>query len=224
MKRSDRPSHYPVIGSPTQPRQSRCLMATENPQHSQSRVSFPNSERQGHPDATQAGRTDPQRIITVSVIVKRKNQLNIKELGGRHLSQGEFNEKYAADPVNFDHLRDFAHKNGLTVDEGASSLARRTIVMRGPANKIESAFGVTLNDYEHEGKQFHSYTGTISMPQEHAEPVEAVLGLDAHPIAKPHIRMRDSQAKRKPKTHPAQPDSFNPPAVANLYSFPTGVN
>jgi len=96
--------------------------------------------------------------------------------------------------------------------------------MRGPANKIESAFGVTLNDYEHEGKQFHSYTGTISMPQEHAEPVEAVLGLDAHPIAKPHIRMLDAKKKRKPKPDPAQPASFNPPAVAGLYSFPTGVN
>src|SRR5271155_1227011 len=134
-------------------------MSTQNPQHSQSRVSFPKSERQGHPGATQTGRTDPQRIISVSVIVKRKNQLDLKALGGRHLSQEEFTEKYAADPVNFDHLRDFAHKNGLTVDESASSVARRTIVMRGPVNKIESAFGVTLNDYEKEGKRFHSYTG-----------------------------------------------------------------
>src|SRR5271170_2927583 len=199
-------------------------MSTENPQHSHSRVSFPKSERQGHPGATVAGKTDPNHVISVSVIVKRKSPLDLKELGGRHLSQEEFAEKYAADPVNFDHLRDFAHKNGLTVDEAASSLARRTIVMRGPANKIESAFGVTLNDYDHEGKRFHSYTGAISMAQEHAEPVEAVLGLDSHPIAKPHIRMLDAKKKRKPKPDPTQPQSFNPPSVASLYSFPTSVN
>ena len=98
--------------------------------------------------------------------------------------------------ASFDHLREFAHKNGLTVDEGASSLARRTMVMRGPVNKIEQAFGVTLNDYEHEGRKYHSYVGTISMTQEHAEPVEAVLGLDNHPIAKPHFRIRDKGERR----------------------------
>jgi kumamolisin len=194
-------------------------MSTQKPQHSPSRVSFPKSERKAVPGATVAGKTDPQSNISVSVIVKRKNPLDIEKLG-RHLSQQEFSEKYAADPANFDHLRDFAHKHGLTVDEGASSLARRTLVLRGPASKMEAAFGVTLNDYTQEGKKFHSYIGTISMPQEHAEPVEAVLGLDNHPIARPHFRLLDN----KKKGTPAQTASFNPPQVAQLYNFPTGVN
>jgi kumamolisin len=205
-------------------------------QHAQSRVSFPKSERREHPGATKAGKTDSQRIVSVSVIVKRKNPLDLNALDGRHVSQQEFSEKYAADPVNFDHLRDFAHKHGLSVDEGASSLARRTIVMRGPVAKLEAAFGVTLDDYEKEGHQFHSYTGTISMPQEHAEPVEAILGLDNHPIAQPHFRISEEHRKKHKKpTHPsptppaptpppAQSGSFNPPQVAQLYGFPTGVN
>jgi kumamolisin len=194
-------------------------MSTQNPQHNPSRVSFPKSERKAVPGATVAGKTDPQSNISVSVIVKRKNPLDLEKVS-RHLSQQEFSQMYAADPANFDHLRDFAHKHGLTVDEGASSLARRTLVLRGPASKMEAAFGVTLNDYEKDGKKFHSYTGTISMPQEHAEPVEAVLGLDNHPIAKPHFRLLDE----KKKSTPAQTASFNPPQVAQLYSFPTGVN
>jgi kumamolisin len=195
-------------------------MSTQKPQHKPSRVSFPKSERKAVPGATVAGKTDPQSNISVSVIVKRKNPLDLEKLIGRHLSQQEFAEKYAADPANFDHLRDFAHKHGLTVDEGASSLARRTLVLRGPASKMEAAFGVTLNDYSKDGKKFHSYTGTISMPQEHAEPVEAVLGLDNHPIARPHFRLLDNKKKSKP----AQSASFNPPQVAQLYNFPTGVN
>jgi kumamolisin len=192
----------------------------QKPQHSLSRVSFPKSECKAHLGATDGGRTDSQRNISVSVIVKRKNPLDLQEMSGRHISQEEFSQKYAADPANFDQLRDFAHKHGLTVDEGASSLARRTMVLRGPASKIESAFGVTLNDYEKEGQKFHSYSGTISMPREYAEPVEAVLGLDNHPIAKPHFRMLDS----KKKLSPAGQASFNPPQVAQLYNFPAGVN
>jgi kumamolisin len=199
-------------------------MSTKNPQHNPSRVSFPKSERKAHPGAALAGRTDPQRNISVSMIVKRKNPLDLDQVIGRHLSQEEFSEKYAADPANFDHLRDFAHKHGLTVDEGASSLARRTMVLRGPVSKMESAFGVTLHDYQKDGKTFYSYTGTISMPQEHAEPVEAVIGLDNHPIAMPHFRLLDSKKKRRPKRQPDQMDSFNPPQVAQLYNFPTGVN
>ena len=199
-------------------------MSKQNPQHSLSRVSFPKSERKTHPGATVAGRTDSQHNISVSVIVKRKNTLDLEKMIGRHISQEEFSEKYAADPANFDHLREFAHKHGLSVDEGASSLARRTMVLRGPISKMESAFGVTLNDYEKEGKKFHSYTGTISMLQEYAEPVEAVLGLDNHPIAMPHFRVLDIQKKGKPKRHPAQMASFNPPQVAQLYNFPAGVN
>jgi kumamolisin len=194
-------------------------MSTQKPQNSPSRVSFPKSERKAVPGATVAGETDPQSNISVSVIVKRKNPLDLEKVN-RHLSQQEFSEMYAADPANFEHLRDFAHKHGLTVDEGASSLARRTLVLRGPANKMEAAFGVTLNDYVKDGKKFHSYTGTISMLQEHAEPVEAVLGLDNHPIARPHFRLLD----KKKKSKPAQTASFNPPQVAQLYSFPTGVN
>jgi kumamolisin len=199
-------------------------MSTHNPQHSLSRVSFPKSERKTHPGATVAGRTDSQRSISVSMIVKRKNRLDLETMIGRHISQQEFSEKYGADPANFEHLRDFAHKHGLTVDEGASSLARRTMVLRGPASKMESAFGVTLNDYEKAGRKFHSYTGTISMLREYAEPVEAVLGLDNHPIAMPHFRVLDKQKKGRPKRDPSQMASFNPPQVAQLYNFPMGVN
>jgi kumamolisin len=184
-----------------------------------SRVSFPKSERKSHPGATIVGKTSPENNISVSVIVKRKNSLDLKALGGRHLSQEEFADKYGADPASFDHLREFAHKHGLTVDEGASSLARRTIVLRGPASKIENAFGVELNDYQKEGNKFHSYAGTISMLQQYAEPVEAVLGLDNHPIATPHNRLLDNKKKRKTNTA-----SFNPPDVAKLYGFPAEIN
>jgi hypothetical protein len=123
---------------PPTPKEIEVSMSTQNPQHSLSRVSFPKSECKAHLGATGGSRTDSQRNMSVSVIVKRKNPLDLQKMIGQHLTQDEFSEKYAADPANFDQLRDFAHKHGLTVDEGASSLARRTMVLRGPAGKMES--------------------------------------------------------------------------------------
>jgi kumamolisin len=207
-------------------------MSAQPTKTTSSRVFFPKSERTSHLGAKRVGKTDPKKIIGVSVIVKRKNPLDLAKLGGRHLTQQEFLDQYAADPASFTQLRSFAHKNGLTVDESGSSLARRTMVLRGTAANLANAFGVSLNDFEKDGVRFHSYTGTLSADSASAEPIEAILGLDSHPIAKPHFRLLNRRKKKKP-TKPGKPTptapapaadaSFNPPQVAHLYGFPTGV-
>src|SRR5271156_4618317 len=97
------------------------------------------TERDAPHNATETGQTSPQKLIRVSVIVKRKNHLDLHALGGRIISREEFNEKYAADPADFDKVRKFAHDHGLTVDEGASSLARRTIVLQGTVATLQAA-------------------------------------------------------------------------------------
>ncbi|MBT9331411.1 S53 family peptidase [Paracidobacterium acidisoli] len=188
------------------------------------RITLARSERKAPRHASRGGRTDGQKIISVSVIVKRKNPLDLKALGGRHVSHEEFAEKYAADPASFDALRRFAHQHGLTVDESASSLARRTIVLRGPARAMEQAFGVELHDYEDErtGRSFHGFEGTVTLPETHAGLVEAVLGLDARPVARPHFRKRDGVRPRDAAKGQAQ--SFNPQQVAALYGFPASGN
>ncbi len=179
------------------------------------------SERKAPERATHLGRTSPQQIIGVSVIVRRKNALHLSDLKGRRLSHAEFNEQYAADPADFDSIRAFAQHHGLQVDEAASSLARRTIVLKGTADAMERAFGVELNSYEdtRHKKRFHAFTGKISLPEEHAPAVEAVLGLDSRPIATPHFRRRDAAPSRTPTAQP-----FSAVQVAQLYQFPTNLN
>ena len=200
---------------------------------SQKRVFLAQSERTAPSAATHVGKTQPGQIITVSLIVKRRNALDLQALGGRQVSREEFDQQYAADPATFDALRSFAHHHGLTVDEGASSLSRRTLVVRGPVQAMEKAFGIELHDYQEgasalsgvsrvrEGHRFHAFTGSISLPESHADLVEAVLGLDARPIAKPHCRfLRDNP---QITAAAAQATSFNPPQVAQLYNYPTNV-
>src|SRR6202167_4411261 len=188
------------------------------------RVVLTHSDRAVPRNATHIGRTDPKQIISVSVIVKRKNPLDLRALGGQRVSREDFDAQYAADPASFDALRTFAHENGLAVDEAASSLSRRTIVLRGPVQAMEKAFGVELHDYEDTAtkKRYHTFTGQASLPDTHAPLVEAVLGLDGRPVAKAHFRfLKDLKKKKKPAA--AQPVPFNPPQVAALYDFPTSV-
>lgn len=182
------------------------------------RVTLTGTLHEAPPNATDLGRTPPTNIVSISVIVKRKNHLDLKSLGGRHISRQEFNEKYAGDPSDFAALRTFAHNHGLSVDENASSLPRRTMMMRGTAQAMEAAFGIELHDYERDGHKFHGFKGSISMAATHADVVETVMGLDCRPIAKPHHRVRD-----KKKKHKADP-SYTPVQIAGFYNFPTGVD
>ena len=185
----------------------------------QKRVVLPRTKRAVPTHATHIGRTGSQQVISVSVIVKRKNPLEVHKLGGRILSREEFDAQYAGDPASFDALRQFAHQHGLAVDEAASSLSRRTLVLRGPAQAMERAFGVELNDYEETGtsRRFHGFAGEVSLPESHSGLVDAVLGLDARPVAKPHVRFLKNAAKGivvAPNQAAANP--FNPPQVAAL--------
>jgi kumamolisin len=190
-----------------------------SPNSNAPRATLPSSERSLPLHTASTGPTLPGEIITVSVITRRKNPLHLHALGGRILSHAEFNEEYAADPADFESLRTFAHEHGLAVDEAASSLPRRTLVLRGTAKAMEAAFGVTLHNYQHLKGNHHyrSFTGSITVPAAHAEQIQAVLGLDNRPIATPHYR-------RLAGTAHAAEQSFSPVQVAALYDFPADTN
>lgn len=179
-------------------------------------------------EATAIGRTDPQEQLSVSLIVKRRKPLNLEELGGRALTEQEFTEQYAADPASFQRIRVFAKNHGLTVDENASSLARRTIALHGTVEAMEQAFGIELHDYEFKkGHTVHVPHGDVSLAKEHAglaDIVETVLGLDARPQAKPHVRFFKHPEAALPVTGNASTQPFTPPQIASLYSFPSGVD
>ena len=184
------------------------------------RVPLPGSQRGAHPSATDAGPAAPNQILSVSLLVRRRTPLSLDELPEGRVTREEFNRRFAADPASFATLRRFAHEFGLTVDEASSSLPRRTLVLRGPVRNLEEAFGVQLHNFQVEESRFCTFTGEISLPQEHAELVEAVLGLDTRPLARPHIRILSPPERLQAQQAGA---SYNPPQVAALYNFPASV-
>ena len=73
-----------------------------------------------------------------------------------------------------------------------STPARRTVVLSGTVAQFNAAFGVDLQRFEHPGGSYRGRTGNVHLPDELAGRVEAVLGLDDRPVAKPHFRTRPS--------------------------------
>ncbi len=126
-------------------------MSPNNFETSSQRVSLSHSERNAPAGARMIGPVDSGELINVSVILRRMQPLDLKQMGGRTLSRQEFTAKHGADPAAADMVRKFAAAQNLTVDESASSLARRTMVLRGTAAAMQRAFGVELNRYEFHG-------------------------------------------------------------------------
>ncbi len=192
----------------------------------QARVPLATTEHPLPDQASQTGSLPPEQILSVSVITRRRSPLDLQALNGRVVSPEEFDRDYAGDPDDFAALRQFAHEHGLSVDEAGSSLPRRTMVLRGPASRMQQAFGVTLQTFQHRhsGKHFHSYRGAISMPEQMAERVEAVLGLDTRPIAKSHLRrLKDDEGGSRVIRASAVSSSYSPVQVAALYGFPKNL-
>lgn len=184
------------------------------------RVELAKSECKAPEDAAHVSRVSPQQSISVSVMVRRRNPLDLAALGGRVLSREEFEAQYGANPEDFAEVARFGAEYGLAIDHEASSMARRTVVLRGTAEQMERAFGVELHDYRDRKRKakFHTFSGRVSVPRPLGDVIEAVLGLDARPIARAHFRFR-GRGKRA-----AAAVSFDPPQVAALYDFPKGVD
>ena len=176
------------------------------------------------------GGAPPEGQMCVSIILHRRQPLDVAALNGRQLTREEFRQQHAASPQAMDLLRQFAAEHGLAVDEAASSLDRRTLVVCGSVSQMQKAFGVTLQQYtagrsprEQTGQPAQmeyaqtwcAYEGAIHLPAAIAAHVQAVLGLDTRPIARAHYRrLRRAQAVNV---------SYTPPQVAQLYNFPASA-
>jgi kumamolisin len=217
------------------------------------------SERVAVTGARVLAPADPTERMEASVIVRRRAhrdlQARVAEIvaGGRvrsFLKRDEFALAHGADPADFLAVRNFAQSHGLVVvDEHA---ARRTVVLSGTVAQFSAAFSVQLERMEHAGGTYRGRSGEIYLPPELDGVVEAVLGLDNRPQAKPHFRIRSpggakrgaatatSNANATANTNAnssanstasveaaaaaaAAPVSYTPTQVAEYYGFPAGA-
>ncbi|HTU69519.1 MAG TPA: S53 family peptidase [Candidatus Baltobacteraceae bacterium] len=167
----------------------------------------PGSTRERPPGEFVAA-SDPAERVTVTVIVRSKHS-SAPPPG--HLTREEYAGAYGAGEGDLERVEAFARDHRLSVIE--RDPARRTIRLEGNVAQMSEAFGVSLSTYKVESKSFRARTGTISLPPSLQNVIEAVLGLDTRPQARPHFQIAEHAAT-----------SFTPPQIAALYDFPSGVD
>ncbi len=187
-------------------------------------VSLPGSERHPLPESSVTAPADPNERLEVTVRVRPRQPLpSPEEMAAmaaqlpserRYMTAGEFEHQYGADEADMERVAAFARQHGLHVVE--KSAGRRSVVLSGTVRAAEAAFGVTLSDYEYPHGTYRGRTGMVSIPDDLEGVVEGVFGLDNRTFAKSHL------SRRRPAA--AQPATFTPPALAQLYDFPTGVD
>ena len=182
-----------------------------------SKVTLSGSERK--PVGTRVGDQPNDEMIGISVILKPKARAVAPRSGGATVSREQFAANHGADTEAIAKVRQLAKEYGLTVIE--ESAERRTVKLEGTAANMMRAFEMEFDRYEHDGQQYRARTGGIKLPADLAPSVEAVLGLDNLPQAKPHFRVHSDPARGK--TTPT-PVSYSPRAVAELYNFPLDVD
>jgi kumamolisin len=189
----------------------------------QQRLVLPGSEKAPSPNAVHVKATPAKSLVTVSVIVKRRESLERNRRGGRangpvRVSRTEFQKRHGGDPEAIKQVKAFAREFNLKVEADPTSALRRTVQLTGTAVDVQKAFGVVLEQKTIGGVQHRVREGGIHLPASLVGLVEAVLGLDNRPQAQPHFRVRQPRAKA------AAPSSYTPPQVAEAYNFPANAS
>jgi kumamolisin len=172
------------------------------------RWTVPGSERRLLPGTRVLGDAQPDETMTVTVLVRSKTS-ELPQPGA--LSRDQLAAAYGADPSDVARVEAFARDQGLTVVE--SDAARRSVLLRGTAAQMNASFGVQLKRCQAGGTSYRGREGSVSVPSGLGDVVQAVLGLDNRPQARPRVRIAAQPAA-----------SFTPLQIAQLYDFPAGLN
>jgi kumamolisin len=187
------------------------------------------SERAAVAGARILGPANPAEQLQVTLLVRRRGrpamQARVVDLAAgkrpAHLTREEFAREHGAEPSDLQRIRAFAEAHGLKVL--LEHAARRTVILSGTVAQFSDALGVELHQMSHNGLTFRGRTGGVYLPAEWDGVVEAVLGLDNRPQAKPRFRIRPADGNRLKHKKSTAADSYTPPQVATLYGYPSGT-
>ncbi len=153
------------------------------------RWEIPGSEGRQLPGSEVLGDADPAQEVTVTLVVRSKRP-GIPPPGA--MSRADFAHAYGADASDLEKVETFARAHGLAVVE--RSAARRSVVLRGSVAQMNDAFGVKLQRCRAGATSYRGRQGSLSVPNDLAEIVQAVLGLDNRPQAETRVRIAEHAA------------------------------
>ena len=152
------------------------------------RTEVTGSQLQHNQGANWAAIPDPgSGKIAVTLVLRRSGKdIGDELLRGAEpvLQHGASSAFTAASPEEVHAVTSFAEAHGLCVIE--ANPTTRTVQVEGTPEQIEKAFCVDLGIVRGENGEHLTYRGAISLPNDVADKVTAVLGLDQRPIARHH--------------------------------------
>jgi len=184
------------------------------------------SERPRRAAAAQLQEAELSERSYVTVLINRRTDVNnsdevIDEILShppwlrRSVTRDEFEESFGADPRDLEKIHDFANEHDLDVVE--ESLGERRVVLAGAVRDLFKAFNVAnVEKYQRASRTYRQRSGCVSVPDYIAPVVQAVLGLDNRPQARPHFRTFNARASIG--------GSVTPHQVADQYNFPADTD
>ncbi|TCP20779.1 kumamolisin [Scopulibacillus darangshiensis] len=182
-------------------------------------------------NAKKVGQADPNKQMSVTLYLRRSaiqssletkiNEIAERPLSERqHFNHGEFANTYGVDSEDIKRLEDFANRYNLDIKEVNRSAG--IVVLSGATASLNQAFGVELADYEHPDFTYRGHTGHVYIPEDLADVVQGVFGLDNRPQARPHFRLMNENEVLSQNR--AKGVSYKPNEVAKFYNYPSDVD
>jgi len=186
-------------------------------------VPLPGSERRASTGARVTGPVSGDELIEVRITLKAPASLEQKvdELSGqplaqrKYVSREDFDKAYAVDDATIRKLEQFARDHNLAVSR--IDKAQHAVYLTGNARDVSLAFQTYLEYYEQpDGVRYRGRTGALHVPEDLADAILSVNGLDNRPVAKPKMRVYSTDdSQRTPSLN------YTPQELAKLYSFPS---
>jgi kumamolisin len=181
-----------------------------------SRVTIPGSERSVIAGARLIGPADATQRIHVTIVVRRKAEPPPLVKSMRIMQHDELVANHGATANDLLAVREFARQHNLQVI--AESAAKRTVTLAGAVGDFSRAFEATIDEVHIGNRSYRQRVGTLSVPQDLAPIIVAILGLDNRPQAEPRYRsIPANEFRPRAGVHPLAPLD-----VAALYKFPPG--
>jgi kumamolisin len=135
----------------------------------------------------------------------------------KYMTREQLAHDYGSDPKAVQAIESFAKEHDLVVTRNEPASARMGLA--GTADKINTAFGVTLMDFENPKLgAFHARTSPVTLPPEVSDAITGVFGLNNH-----RILQRGFRAAHHLVPQMATPNRswFIPTELAPVYNFPS---
>ena len=177
-----------------------------------------------------SGKPDPQESLAFSLILRSApaagslpsaEELSERCLRGEIMSQKDLEERFGADSEDLAQVESFANEHSLKIDRVEQNL--RTVRLSGSIADINAAFGIDLSYFKHASGTCLGHLKEISLPANLKDIVQGVRGLDTYPIGQRQAAPKGS-CREKAGEQPPNLMLYTPPEVADLYSFPKGLD